>query len=134
MHFFHVELSDGGYRISAHFTDPEYIEPRMTQSAHDGIIQRRRPMEKAELISTHAVVSQNPLPGIVTGDCKCGRIVVVVCCLFRPKYLHCLYIQFVVLERSILKYRLLSFRTSLHLTISFQIFLTVYVIYTDKFY
>lgn len=63
-----------GCRISAHFTDPEYIEPIMTQSAHDGIIQRRRPVGKAELISsTHAVVSQNPLPGVVTGDCKCGR-------------------------------------------------------------
>lgn len=63
-----------GHRISAHFTDPEYIESRMTQSAHDGISQRRRPVGKAELISTHTVVSQNPLPGIVTGDCKCDRI------------------------------------------------------------
>ncbi|EJD75220.1 immunoglobulin I-set domain-containing protein [Loa loa] len=49
--------------VQAHFTDPEYIEARMTQSAHDGIIQRRRPVGKAELISTHAVMSQNPLPG-----------------------------------------------------------------------
>lgn len=63
-----------GQRISAHFTDPEYIEARMTQSVHDGIIQRRRPVGKAELISTHTVMSQNPLPGVVTGDCKCGCI------------------------------------------------------------
>ncbi|CAG9536052.1 unnamed protein product [Cercopithifilaria johnstoni] len=47
----------------AHFIDAEYIESRMTQSANDGIIQRRRPVGKAELFSTHAVVSQNPLKG-----------------------------------------------------------------------
>lgn len=63
-----------GDRISAQFTDPEYVESRMTQSVHDGIIQRRRPVGKAELISTHAVISQNPLPATVIGDCKCGCI------------------------------------------------------------
>uniref|UniRef100_A0A158Q735 Neogenin-like n=1 Tax=Elaeophora elaphi TaxID=1147741 RepID=A0A158Q735_9BILA len=56
--------------LQAHFIDPEYIEPRMTQSAHNDIIQRRRPVGKAELVSTHADVSQNPLPGVVTGDCE----------------------------------------------------------------
>ncbi|VDK69307.1 unnamed protein product, partial [Onchocerca ochengi] len=59
-----------GDRISAQFTDPEYVESRMTQSVHDGIIQRRRPVGKAELISTHAVISQNPLPATVIGDCN----------------------------------------------------------------
>uniref|UniRef100_A0A158PQE6 Neogenin-like protein n=1 Tax=Brugia pahangi TaxID=6280 RepID=A0A158PQE6_BRUPA len=66
----HMNNAIDGQRISAHFTDPEYIEARMTQSVHDGIIQRRRPVGKAELISTHTVMSQNPLPGVVTGDCN----------------------------------------------------------------
>ncbi|KAM3720689.1 Netrin receptor [Dirofilaria immitis] len=56
--------------LQAQFTDPEYIEPRMIQSAHDGIIQRRRPVGKAELISTHTAMSQSPLSAIVTSDCN----------------------------------------------------------------
>lgn len=67
---FNDEPSNGGHQISASFTDPQYIEPRMTQSVYDGI-QRRRPMGNAELISsTHPIMSQNPLPSIVNSDCK----------------------------------------------------------------
>ncbi|VDK77158.1 unnamed protein product [Litomosoides sigmodontis] len=86
-----INHHSGGHQMHepAHFTDREYIEPIiMTQSAYDGIIQRRRPVGKAELItSTHAVVSQNPLPGVVTGDCKCGRCIssIVTVLLVRAK-------------------------------------------------
>uniref|UniRef100_A0A915Q3T3 Neogenin n=1 Tax=Setaria digitata TaxID=48799 RepID=A0A915Q3T3_9BILA len=59
-----------GHRISAHLTDPEYTESRMTQSAHDGIMQRRLPVGKAEVISTHTALLQTALPVTVTGDCN----------------------------------------------------------------